>query len=455
MIEKASKLRSLCLVGLDIDDKQLTANSSSASSSAPTSQSRDPSKALIKTSTQSDIGYGEWRSRTLLAGFEAPLKTKLPYLTHLELRRIEVAPDILLSMLESYQTSLQELYLDHVYLKTEQTFIMNVAQQSASQLWVGLPNETPGPRDHWIAVRLRQMRLRLRVCRATNLGYDQYTWTIGTTHEASIATAGLGYDTEDPSGLGRSLEQRFVEVALGYQQPPAPDGSPVEYLPEDLALQPWALADRPPVPVAEAISQPTDSNSTKNSRDGAISSTSGKENRKGKGRVDETNEAVGRVSNSASTHAQASTAVTSPCQCQRHQWWSAEKHLEGSPHPRNPTSGWTRYGIDGRFANCNPFTLHELQHVADTALEGMSLVQMLDFDDHDLNQGQNQNQAGGSNNVQAGGANGNDGGDVAGEDEDESEDESEDGYDEDGLAGLRSVMFAAGVTDDGEDASGS
>ena len=451
MIEKAPELRSLCLVGLNIDEKQLSTSSSSASSSSPASQSREPRTALIKTSTHNDIGFGAWQSRTL-PGFQNPSETILPYLAHLELRRVEVSASVLLSVFECFEASLRELYLDHVYLKTVD--VMTMGQQNTTRLWVGLPNVTPGPDHDWIAVCIRQLHLRLRVCRATNLGYDQYIFAAGAS--TAVTTTEQDYDLQDPCGLGRTLEQRFVEVALGYHQPPAPDGSPVEYLPEEPALQQWALADREAVSVAEALPQSLTSSNNNGGSNSNISSTPVKEHNKGKARADETNGVVVREANSTSAHVQSPTCVSSPGQRQRDQWWSAERHLEGRPHPRNPTSGWTRHSIDGRFANCNPFTLHELQHVADTALEGMSLVQMIDFnEDQTQDQNQNQNQASGSNNLGGGGADGNGGQVVAREDEDENEDEHGDGDDEDDLAGLRSVMFTAGVTDDGEDASGS
>ena len=403
MIGKARHLESLCLVGLDIDERDLpTAQHISCSSSSPLStpspQSQNPRPALVRTSTQHELTRNEWRDRSLPSIVKPPL-SMLPYLTHLELRRVEVVAGDLLDTLEWLETSLQELYLDHVYLKNIRS--SGEEQAMTSSLWVGLPNVKPPHHHNWVAVRLRQRRSRLRVCRASNLGYDQYIHDGGAEPDAVPAT--WAYDLQDPSGLNRSLEQRFVEVVLGHHQPPAPDGSPVDYLPADPARQPWALADREAVTVVPP--RPTRDNDS-NSSSGVDSTTEGG-SRKGKERLTESNQVN-------------ETPSQSQCQCPRHQWWGVEQRLEATPYPQNPTSGWMRHGIDGRFANCNPFTLRELQHIADKALEGMSLVQLCDYEDQLRGRGR-------------------------GEEDGEG----------DGLAGFRSVMFTAGVTDNGEGASGS
>ncbi|RYP49956.1 hypothetical protein DL768_004391 [Monosporascus sp. mg162] len=301
MIGKAPNLKSLCLVGLDVDEKQ-----------AP-SQSQ-----YVKTTTERDLTLDEWQFRSMPT-IRKPPKSVLPYLACLELRRVEVAAYGLISMFKCFSTSLRELYLDYVYLKT--VYASDSPEETDDSLWVGLPNIQPPPNHRWVAVHLRQMRAQLRVCRASNLGYDQYI--LGDLASALPPT----YDLRDPSGLLRPLEQRFVEVVLGYRQPPDYDGSPVAFLPEDPESQPWALADREP------LSQPRRSDADF-----------------------------------------ADLAFEDP----KTAWWSAENHLESASHRKNTTSGWQRNGIDGRFPNCNPFTLHELQHIADTALEGMSLVQMLE-----------------------------------------------------------------------------
>lgn len=389
MIGKAPGLRSLCLVGLDLDEKNLP-------SSSP--RSLTPSRP-VRTSTQRDLTLEEWQFRSVPT-IRRPPRSVLPHLACLELRRVEVMGFGLLAMFRCFGASLRELYLDHVYLKTVHNSSAtdhhhhhhhhhhhnsNDNDSSSSgdnTLWVGLPNQQPPPNHRWIAVLLRQM-LHLRVCRASSLGYDQYitgngaTAVGGGTFITANHTITPAYDLRDPSGLDRPLEQRFVEVVLGHTQPDAPDGSPVEYLPDDPVEQqqqppPWldhdvgggggggdggvgdggavSLILPPPPPSPPPF--PTSPSSSYYNNNGLARPETETETGTGMG--------------------MGMGMGTTPC------WWSAEHYLDNAPHAKNPTSGWQRNGIDGRFPNCNPFTLHELQHIADTALEGMSLIQLLE-----------------------------------------------------------------------------
>ncbi|KAL7628000.1 hypothetical protein AAE478_002196 [Parahypoxylon ruwenzoriense] len=212
MISKAEKLESLCLVDLDADEKL----------------HRD-----IKTSSQRDWSLEDWQFRCIPT-IRKPPKSVLPNLAFLELRQVEVMGCGLLSMLKCFCHSLRELYLDGVYLKT--VYSAESPQDANNTLWIGLPNVRPPLNHRWVATYLRQIRTQLRVCRVANLGYDQY---VMGEEPANNAT----YDLTDPCGLSRTLEQRFVEVAMGIKQPPTADGSPVAYWPEEES-QTWALADR-------------------------------------------------------------------------------------------------------------------------------------------------------------------------------------------------------------------
>lgn len=215
MIGKAEKLQSLCLVDLDVDEKH----------------HRD-----IKTSSQRDCTLENWQFKCIPT-IRKPPKSALPHLTFLELRQVEVMGCGLLSMFKCFGNSLQELYLDSVYLKT--VYSAEAPQDVNNTLWIGLPNVRPPLNHRWVATYLRQIRAQLRVCRVANLGYDQYI--MGEEPHDSTAT----YDLQDPCGLSRSLEQRFVEVATGIQQPPTPSGVPLIYYPEEESQESWALADRP------------------------------------------------------------------------------------------------------------------------------------------------------------------------------------------------------------------
>ncbi|KAI1660875.1 hypothetical protein F4813DRAFT_266526 [Daldinia decipiens] len=213
MIGKAERLESLCLADLDVNEKHYWD---------------------IKTSSQRDSTLEEWQFKSIPT-IHKPPKSVLPNLTHLELWQVEVMGCGLLSVLKCFGDSLKELFLDGVYLKT--VYSAESPQDVNSTLWIGLPNVRPPPNHRWVATYLRQIRAQLRVCRVANLGYDQYVMSDNPLNSAE-------YDTVDPCGLGRCLEQRFVEVATGVKQPAAPDGSPVAYFPEEGSQESWAQADR-------------------------------------------------------------------------------------------------------------------------------------------------------------------------------------------------------------------
>ncbi|KAI1102364.1 hypothetical protein F4804DRAFT_267602 [Jackrogersella minutella] len=214
MIGKAEKLESLCLVDLDADEKHYWD---------------------VKTSSQRDSTLEDWQFKCIPT-IRKPPKSVLPHLACLELRQVEVMGCGLLSMFKCFVNSLRELYLDGVYLKT--VYSAESPQDANNTLWIGLPNVRPPPNHRWVATYLRQIRAQLRVCRVANLGYDQFV--MGEEPVENNAS----YDLVDPSGLHRSIEQRFVEVVTGYKQLPAKDGSPVCYFPEEESQEAWALPDR-------------------------------------------------------------------------------------------------------------------------------------------------------------------------------------------------------------------
>ncbi|KAK7757738.1 hypothetical protein SLS62_000116 [Diatrype stigma] len=403
MIGKAPELRSLCLVGLDLDEKGQQPQLSASSSSPSTSTSAAPAPPPVRTSTQRDLSLEEWQFRSVPT-IRRPPRSALPHLACIELRRVEVMGRGLLAMFRCFAASLRELYLDHVYLKTVHSGDDDDGSGggggSDNTLWVGLPNTQPPPNHRWMAVLLRQLLRggRLRVCRASNLGYDQYVTGIATavgggTFVTATNTVTPAYDLRDPSGLDRPLGQRLVEAVLGCRQPDAPDGSPVEYhLPPDDyngdADEPWALGADP----GQNYNHDHNHNVNHNQHPGDVTlssttpvpplTTSNGRPHDGSGDSDMT--AVAETKSSTTTtattapKAHSTSSPSSPSSPSSNLWWSAEHYLDTAPHAKNPTSGWQRNGIDGRFPNCNPFTLHELQHIADTALEGMSLVQLLE-----------------------------------------------------------------------------
>ncbi|TWU77981.1 hypothetical protein ED733_005973 [Metarhizium rileyi] len=199
LIEHADFLRSLCLVGMDHDDR--------------------PPRGLKQTKFW-QLPVEDWRARSL----PAP-RVYLSNLTSLELKRMEILPECFLKAMDTFGETLEELYLNEVYLKTEQSRSWN--QDSSKVLWIGMPNQRPSEDCKWMAMTLRAAASRLRICRASFLAYDHYLL------EDMSAQPQTDFDLIDPCGLGRSVSQRFVEVATGISQPNMPSGDAVEFFPFD------------------------------------------------------------------------------------------------------------------------------------------------------------------------------------------------------------------------------
>ncbi|KAG6311412.1 hypothetical protein E4U44_004329 [Claviceps purpurea] len=198
VIEHADRLETLCLVGMDHDDR--------------------PPRGLKQTRFW-QIPVEDWRVRSL----PTP-RTSFSNLTCLELKRLEMLPDAFLkATTQVFGETLEELYLNEIYLKTEQSNDWN--QDSRKVLWVGIPNKRPDDDCQWMAMRVRAATPRLKVCRASFLAYDHYL-------REDIAMP-PEFDLIDPCGLGRSVSQRFVEVVLGVHQPNSPTGEPVLYYPHE------------------------------------------------------------------------------------------------------------------------------------------------------------------------------------------------------------------------------
>ncbi|KAG5934145.1 hypothetical protein E4U60_004044 [Claviceps pazoutovae] len=198
VIEHADRLETLCLVGMDHDDR--------------------PPRGLKQTRFW-QIPVEDWRVRSL----PTP-RTSFSNLTCLELKRLEMLPDAFLkATTQVFGETLEELYLNEIYLKTEQSNDWN--QDSRKILWVGIPNKRPDDDCQWMAMRVRAATPRLKVCRASFLAYDHYL-------REDIAMP-PDFDLIDPCGLGRSVSQRFVEVVLGVHQPNSPTGEPVLYFPHE------------------------------------------------------------------------------------------------------------------------------------------------------------------------------------------------------------------------------
>ncbi|KAG6002103.1 hypothetical protein E4U21_003455 [Claviceps maximensis] len=198
VIEHADHLKTLCLIGMDHDDR--------------------PPRSLKATSSR-NVLVEDWRARSL----PAP-RVHFSNLTCLELKRLEILPESFLRATDIFGETLEELYLNEIYLKTEQSNNWN--QDSRKVLWVGVPNQRPAEDCQWMAMALRAAAPRLRICRASFLAYDHYF-----REDMSVQPE---FDFNDPCGLGRSISQRFVEVVMGVHQPNMPSGESIEYLPKAL-----------------------------------------------------------------------------------------------------------------------------------------------------------------------------------------------------------------------------
>ena len=193
MIRQPDDLESLCLMGTDTD---LFDGQDSVKHTKPTVISRE-----------------QWNVQT----FPCPANS-LFNLTRLELKNLDLHAGFFHQMAKGFGRTLQELYLNSVALKVSDHDIdpdVNAAHRCPT-LWVGLPDHDQLPHYQWIAPTIRTYFANLRICRAVKLGYDFH----GTNDQLDWCD---GFDLKDPCGLERNLGQRFVEVVMGFEQPPAAD----------------------------------------------------------------------------------------------------------------------------------------------------------------------------------------------------------------------------------------
>ncbi|EGY21868.1 uncharacterized protein VDAG_03308 [Verticillium dahliae VdLs.17] len=174
MFRIAESLDSLRLVGTD-DDR--------------------PPRGLLKQTKAWATSIMEWRALALPV---PPSFHAHPSLTSLALERLDISPMNLQSAAWNFGSTLRILILNEVYLKVEQSTTHN--RDTTKSLWIGPAK--PAAR-------------RRPTC----------GWPCSSASSRQSSS----------SGLGRSLAQRFVEVTLGYAQPPSPPPTvhPVVFLPED------------------------------------------------------------------------------------------------------------------------------------------------------------------------------------------------------------------------------
>ncbi len=183
LISEAEHLESLCITGWNVK------------TSGP----------LRRRRARADLN--DWMMKSLPYP-ELDRNRRLKHLRYLELRRIDIDPIALERLIQQNSTSLKELYLNDVYLK-----VFESPERHTTALWIGHGSAGPKPQgSYWLAENLRNMEsLNLDVLRVSGLGYNDF--------DPSTDMQPKKYDFEDPSGLDRPFEQRFVEAVLGHLLP--------------------------------------------------------------------------------------------------------------------------------------------------------------------------------------------------------------------------------------------
>ncbi|KAL5314265.1 hypothetical protein ACEPPN_018690 [Leptodophora sp. 'Broadleaf-Isolate-01'] len=181
LIEKAIPLESLCLIGWNI-------------------------KRDINTRRHChNVSYNNWTMRSL--PFSRDISDKLTHLRNLELKRIDIDPQIFVNLITQIAPTLKELYLNQVYLKIR-------APQHLSRgldLWIGNIGRKK-EETCWVAEELRAIpELKLDILRATGIGYDDFL----PTPDPEYPT----YDLEDRTNQSRSFDHRFVLAVLSGPDP--------------------------------------------------------------------------------------------------------------------------------------------------------------------------------------------------------------------------------------------
>jgi hypothetical protein len=232
-----------------------------------------------------------------------------PRLRYLELKRLDISPTQLVKMIKDNAQSLKEVYLNEVYIK-----VFGAADLENTSLWIGYPNIKRPDDCLWVADELRDAQadgLSLEILRVTGLGYDDFDPDLNSTHS--------NYDLNDPTGLQRSFDQRFVEAVFGNN----------DIIFEDAQLD----VDHLEVPTQAETSLPSPA----------------------------------QLAQSASS---TWPRVLPPSKQRK---LMNEYDADTYQHARNPTSRLKRC-IDGYFFNHNEQALKELQRIITVADRGMALI---------------------------------------------------------------------------------
>ena len=321
LIHKASGLESLCLIGWNVKrDINTRKHRHAVSFNGQSCVLSNHSYALYRSHSfirSQEFNHPltdtiEWSMRSLpypmndFGGF--------PKLRYLELKRVDINPDHLVQMILNNAHTLKELYLNEVYIK-----VFSSADLALTSLWIGHPDIKRPDGSLWVADELRkEYALKLDILRVTGLGYDDFEPDPNSTHP--------NYDLNDPTGLQRSFDQRFVEAVLGNHDIMMDD------TPLDMGhlLPPFQMETHieTPVPPLTLLTETTT-----------------------------------YLSPTASRVLPPSNQVNETCE------YDADTYQRG----RNTTSKFKRC-IDGYFFNHNEQALKELQRIITVADRGMALI---------------------------------------------------------------------------------
>ncbi|PBP23576.1 hypothetical protein BUE80_DR005675 [Diplocarpon rosae] len=183
LIEKATNLSSLCLIGWNV-------------------------RRNISTRRHCHhVAYNHWIMRSL--PLFRDISSKLTHLRFVELKRVDISAHAFVHLISQIAPSLKELYLNQVYLKVRPP----QAVPRGPDLWIGGVGRK-AEEGYWVAEEIRASEdLNLDILRATGLGYDDFR----PQPDSEYPT----YDLEDRSGQHRSFDQRFVDaVMIGPDHPP-------------------------------------------------------------------------------------------------------------------------------------------------------------------------------------------------------------------------------------------
>lgn len=158
--------------------------------SAPHANDENGSRAVVSQALFGTVRLG--MPKCLPIPLTQPLA--IGRLRSLELKCIHADLEELYYLIEENSGTLKEIYLFDVLTRPP---------LYRDAIWIGKPGTAKPVDDFWMAEALRDLKdLKLDVLRANKIGYYDVP-----SQEAT-------YDSDDPTGLNRSFDQRFIEAVF-------------------------------------------------------------------------------------------------------------------------------------------------------------------------------------------------------------------------------------------------